>query len=43
MSNKVDFQIRMMQFFNHYLKGDPMPKWMAPGLSVIDLDYETGY
>jgi len=43
MSNKVDFQIRMMQFFNHYLKGDPMPKWMAPGLSAIDLDYETGY
>jgi len=43
MGNKVDFQIRMMQFFNHYLKGDPMPKWMAPGLSAIDLDYETGY
>lgn len=43
MSNKVDFQIRMMQFFNHYLKGEPMPKWMAPGLSAIDLDYETGY
>ncbi|PKO99506.1 MAG: peptidase S9 [Bacteroidetes bacterium HGW-Bacteroidetes-8] len=43
MSNKVDFQIRMMQFFNHYLKGEPMPKWMAPGLSAIELDYETGY
>ncbi|MDZ4058996.1 MAG: hypothetical protein U1D64_03025, partial [Bacteroidales bacterium] len=43
LSNKVDFQIRMMQFFNHYLKGDPMPKWMDEGLSAIDLDFETGY
>ena len=43
LSNKIDFQIRMMQFFNHYLKGDPMPKWMDEGLSAIDLDYETGY
>ena len=26
--NKLDFQIRMKQFFDHFLKGEPMPKWM---------------
>ncbi|MEN6618428.1 MAG: prolyl oligopeptidase family serine peptidase [Rikenellaceae bacterium] len=43
LTNKVDFQKRMFQFFNHYLKGEPMPKWMEEGLSAIDLDYELGY
>jgi hypothetical protein len=27
-----DFSIRLYQFFNHYLKGAPMPKWMAAGI-----------
>lgn len=27
-----DYSIRMFQFFNHYLKGDPAPKWMTRGL-----------
>ena len=43
MENKIDFQKRMMQFFNHYLKGEPMPEWMSPGVSAIDLDYRLGY
>ena len=43
MENKIDFQKRMMQFFNHYLKGEPMPEWMSPGVSAIDLDYKLGY
>ena len=30
--NRVDLSIRMMQFFNHYLKGKPMPVWMSKGL-----------
>lgn len=30
--NQKDFQIRMKQYFDHYLKGAPMPKWMAEGL-----------
>ncbi|MBC8086352.1 MAG: S9 family peptidase, partial [Phycisphaerae bacterium] len=30
--NQKDFQIRMNQYFDHYLKGEPMPKWMADGL-----------
>jgi len=26
--NRVDLSIRMMQFFDHYLKGAPAPEWM---------------
>ena len=43
MKNKIDFQKRMMQFFDHYLKDAPMPQWMSEPLSLIDLDYQTGY
>lgn len=25
----IDFSMRMEQFFNHYLKGDPAPDWMV--------------
>lgn len=39
-----DFQIRMAQFFDHYLKNKPMPKWMKEGIPAtkkgIDLGYE---
>jgi dienelactone hydrolase len=30
--NQKDFQERMKQFFDHYLKGSPEPKWMADGV-----------
>ena len=43
MKNKIDFQKRMMQFFNHYLKDASMPRWMAEPISLIDLDTNTGY
>ena len=43
MPNKKDFQIRMAQFFNHYLKGEPMPKWMSEGVPAVDQPYELGY
>jgi dipeptidyl aminopeptidase/acylaminoacyl peptidase len=31
--NQKDFQERMKQFFDHYLKGTPAPKWMTDGVS----------
>lgn len=43
LKNKVDFQIRMKQFFDHYLKGAPAPQWMEPGVSAIELENITGY
>jgi dienelactone hydrolase len=30
--NQKDFQERMKQFFDHYLKGAPAPKWMTEGV-----------
>ena len=29
--NKVDYSLRMMQYFDHYLKGKPAPKWLTQG------------
>jgi dipeptidyl aminopeptidase/acylaminoacyl peptidase len=34
--NQKDFQIRMKQFFDHYLKGAPAPKWMTDGVDQVD-------
>lgn len=30
--NTKDLSIRLQQFFDHYLKGDPMPVWMTKGV-----------
>ena len=43
LPNRVDFQIRMKQFFDHYLKGAPMPKWMKEGLPAVKQPFELGY
>ncbi|KGK00635.1 S9 family peptidase [Thalassotalea sp. ND16A] len=29
--NKVDYTIKMKQYFDHYLKGTPAPQWMVEG------------
>ncbi|MDB2387467.1 prolyl oligopeptidase family serine peptidase, partial [Shewanella sp.] len=29
--NKLDYSIRMMEYFDHYLKGKPAPKWLQEG------------
>ena len=41
--DKEDFQIRMAQFFNHYLKGEPMPKWMKEGIPAVNKGIDLGY
>lgn len=33
--NQKDFQIRMKQFFDHYLKGEPAPHWMVDGVPQV--------
>jgi len=33
--NQKDFQIRTRQFFDHYLRGAPRPKWMDDGRSYL--------
>ncbi len=33
--NRKDIQIREQQFFDHYLKGAPMPVWMDTGVPAV--------
>jgi hypothetical protein len=33
----------MMQFFDHYLKGAPMPLWMKTGISAVEKGTTKGY
>jgi dipeptidyl aminopeptidase/acylaminoacyl peptidase len=40
--NKLDFNIRMEQFFDHYLLGKPMPIWMREGVSPMQKGIEQG-
>lgn len=41
--NKKDFNIRMAQFFDYYLKGDPKPMWMKRGVPAIEKGVNQGY
>lgn len=43
LANQLDFQKRMFQFFNHYLKGEPMPVWMKDGVPAVKQPYMLGY
>ncbi len=40
---RQDLSIRMNQFFDHYLKEVPMPKWMNEGLPAVKKGKELGY
>jgi dipeptidyl aminopeptidase/acylaminoacyl peptidase len=33
--NQIDFQRRMREFFDHYLKGSPAPDWMVNGVPQV--------
>lgn len=41
--NRKDISIRKMQFFDHYLKGAPMPYWMKYGISQVEKGKKDGY
>ncbi len=43
MENRMDFAKRMQQFFDHYLKGDPMPVWMSKGIPAVDKGKKFGF
>ncbi|HEX5216881.1 MAG TPA: prolyl oligopeptidase family serine peptidase [Vicinamibacterales bacterium] len=38
LANRKDLTIRYFQFFNHYLKGDPAPKWLSEGVAYLKKD-----
>jgi dipeptidyl aminopeptidase/acylaminoacyl peptidase len=41
--NRKDFNIRMAQFFDHYLKGALEPQWMQRGVPAIEKGINQGY
>lgn len=38
MANRKDLTIRYFQFFDHYLKGAPAPKWLTEGVPFLKKD-----
>jgi dipeptidyl aminopeptidase/acylaminoacyl peptidase len=36
MANRKDLTIRYFEFFDHYLKGAPAPKWLADGIPFLE-------
>ena len=36
LQNRIDFQTRMQQFFDHYLMGAPRPRWMERGVPPLE-------
>lgn len=41
--NQKDFAKRMQQFFDHYLKGAPMPVWMKEGVPALEKGINQGF
>ncbi len=35
--NLKDYTVRMLEFFDHYLKGKPAPKWLSEGVPYLKL------
>lgn len=43
MQNRKDFNIRLAQFFDYYLKGAKKPLWMHRGVPAIEKGINQGY
>jgi dipeptidyl aminopeptidase/acylaminoacyl peptidase len=41
-ANRIDFNIRLEQFFDHYLMDKPIPVWMAKGIPAIEKGINYG-
>jgi hypothetical protein len=41
-NDALDYTIRMTQFFDHYLKGMPAPKWMVEGIPASRKGIDNG-
>ncbi len=42
LANRKDFNIRMQQYFDHYLQGAAMPAWMKHGVSAVEKGKRQG-
>lgn len=43
MANRRDLSIRMRQFFDHYLQGQPAPRWLTEGIPAVKKGKELRY
>ena len=43
MQNRKDFNLRMTQFFDYYLKGAAKPLWMERGVPALEKGINQGY
>jgi dipeptidyl aminopeptidase/acylaminoacyl peptidase len=41
--NRKDISIREQQYFDHFLKGAPMPEWMDKGVPAVDKGKDWGF
>jgi len=39
-ANQVDYHRRILEWFGHYLKGEPAPAWITEGVKLEDLEDE---
>ncbi|MDX1675332.1 MAG: prolyl oligopeptidase family serine peptidase, partial [Longimicrobiales bacterium] len=35
-ANEIDYHRRILEWFGHYLKGDPAPAWITEGVRYLD-------
>jgi dipeptidyl aminopeptidase/acylaminoacyl peptidase len=35
-ANQIDYHTRIVEWFGHYLKGEPAPDWISKGISFLD-------
>ncbi len=39
-ANQIDYHRRILEWFGHYLKGEPAPRWISEGIALGDLEEE---
>jgi len=37
-ANRKDYTVRMKEFFDHHLKGEPAPAWWTDGVAYLDME-----
>jgi dipeptidyl aminopeptidase/acylaminoacyl peptidase len=42
IANQRDLTVRFMEFFDHYLKGAPAPKWLSEGVPYLEKEASRG-
>ena len=39
--NQIDYHRRILEWFGHYLKGEPAPQWITDGFPAADIEDEA--